>query len=177
VSDHTTRTIRIDTDYDKVLRFEAERRGLSVNSIIEELIDRYVYNDRFFLNESLISLAPSTLTSLLEGLSHEEINDSGRIAGRLRARDNLLIRGMTLNYNSLKWFILNVLDNYSGWFSCSYHEMDDDYMVHLRHNIGTRWSYFVQSYLESMVENLLEISLDAEILDSTVTLRIPKKML
>ena len=33
--------------------------------------------------------------------------------------------------------------------------------------------FFVDAYLEAMVENLLGIEVDAEILDGTVTLRIP----
>jgi hypothetical protein len=75
---------------------------LSVNSIVEELIERYVFNDRFFIIDNLISLAPSTLSSLLEGLTKEQVFKYGRMAGRLRARDNLLIRGMELNYSSIK---------------------------------------------------------------------------
>ena len=176
MSDHTTRTIRIDTEYDVVLRSEAEARGLSVNSIVAELIERYVFNDRFFINDNLISLAPSTLSSLLEGLTKEQVFKYGRMVGRLRARDNLLIRGMELDYSSIKWFILNVLDNYSGWFNCSYHDMEKVYMFHLRHNLGKKWSFFIDAYLESMVENILNLETNAEILDSTVTLRIPKKI-
>ena len=46
-------------------------------------------------------------------------------------------------------------------------------MFHLRHGLDNRWSFFVDAYLEAMVENLLGIEVDAEILDGTVTLRIP----
>mgnify|MGYP006285213781 FL=1 len=49
-------------------------------------------------------------------------------------------------------------------------------MFHLRHNLGKKWSFFIDAYLESMVENILNLETNAEILDSTVTLRIPKKI-
>jgi hypothetical protein len=174
--EHTTRTIRIDSDLDDILRDEAENNGISVNSIIEELITRYVYNDRFFSSDQVISLAPSTLSSLLNGLSKESIQESGRQEGEISARTNLLIRGLALSYESLKWFIITVLDNYRGWFNCSYHEMDDFYMFHLRHNHGEKWSSFIASYLEATVKDILDIDVDAEILGDTVTLRIPMKM-
>jgi hypothetical protein len=175
--EHTTRTIRIDSDLDDILRDEAENNGLSVNSIIEELITRYVYNDRFFSSDQVINLAPSTLSSLLNGLSKEYILESGRQEGKISARTNLLIRGLPLSYESLKWFIMTVLERYRCWFKCSYHEMDDFYMFHLRHNHGEKWSCFIAAYLEATVKDILDIDVDAEMLGDTVTLRIPMKLL
>ena len=174
--EHTTRTIRIDSKLDDILRDEAENNDLSVNSIIEELIKRYVYNDRFFASDQVISLASPTLALFLNGLNREYILESGRQEGEIRARTNLLIRGLPLSYESLKWFIMDVLDKYRGWFNCSYHEMDDFYMFHLRHNHGEKWSCFIAGYLEATVKDILDIGVDAEILDGTVTLRIPMKM-
>jgi hypothetical protein len=174
--EHTTKTIRIEAWLDDVLRDEAENNAYSVNSIVENLIKSYVLNDRFFTHDQLINISPTTLSSLIDRLEEEDVFAAGRDAGRINAINNLLIRGMPLDYDSLKWFIMEVLDGYSGWFRCSYHEMGDDYMFHLRHGLGRKWSCFIDAYLESVFKNLLDIDVRAEIIDGTVTLRIPVRL-
>jgi hypothetical protein len=175
VDEHVTRTIRIDSKLDKALRDEADERGQSVNNIVESLIHRYINNDRFFTEDQIVGLAPTTLSHLFEGLSNEATLKAGSNTGRLRARNNLLIRGLPLEYDSLKWFITDVLGGYRGWFRCSFHEMDEAQMFHLRHSLGESWSLFIKSYLESMFRDILEIELEAEAVNSTVALMIPNK--
>jgi hypothetical protein len=171
--EHTTRTVRIEEWLDDVLRDEAEKNGKSVNSIVEDLIRRYAENDRFFTRDQLINLSPTTLSSLVNRLEEEEVFTAGREAGRTNALNNLLIRGMPLDYESVKWFIMDVLDGYSGWFRCSYHEMGDHYLFHLRHGLSRKWSCFIDAYLESMLKSTLDVDVAAEILNGTVTIRIP----
>jgi hypothetical protein len=54
--------------------------------------------------------------------------------------------------------------------------MKNFYMFHLRHGLHSNWSLFIHSYLEAMVKDIMGIEVDAEVLDGTVTLRIPVKM-
>ncbi|MBD3206311.1 hypothetical protein GF319_08205 [Candidatus Bathyarchaeota archaeon] len=175
-ANHVTRSIRISEDLDDVLRSEAEAGGVSVNNIITELVEAYSYNGRFFGNTDLLTVPPSLISSLLEGLSEEQVLSAGENAGRLNVRSNLLSRGMTLDYESLKWFITDILSKYNGWFHCNFHEMKNFYMFHLRHGLHRNWSLFIHAYLEAMVKDIMGIEVDAEVLDGTVTLRIPVKM-
>jgi hypothetical protein len=173
--EHVTRTIRLEASLDEVLRLEADERNTSINAIVNDLIYQYAFNDRFFSQDQIISLAPSTLESLLKGMSKDRVFETGLLAGKLRARDNLLMRGMPINYESLKWFITEVLQDFSGWFRCSYHELNEEYMFHLRHNLGDEWSYFVQAYMKAMVKDILDLDLEPKVLNGTITLRIPIK--
>ena len=110
--EHTTRTVRIEEWLDDVLRDEAEKNGKSVNSIVEDLIRRYAENDRFFTRDQLFNLSPTTLSSLVNRLEEQEVFAAGRESGRTNALNNLLIRGMRLDYESVKWFIMDVFDGY-----------------------------------------------------------------
>jgi hypothetical protein len=173
--EHVTRTIRLEASLDEVLRLEADEKNTSINSIVNDLIYQYVYNGRFFSQDHIISLEATTLESLLKGISKERVIEAGLLAGKLQARDNLLMRGMPINYESLKWFIIEVLEDYCGWFRCSYHELDEQYMFHLRHNLGNEWSCFLQAYLKDMVKDILDLDVEPEVLNGTITLRIPIK--
>jgi hypothetical protein len=168
-----TRTFRLPSEYDEVLKQEAENLGNSVNSLIDTIVAKYVYNDRFDNNSQLLSMAPNTISSLLMMLSNEEVTRAGRLAGGTHARDNLFMRGMSLDFPSMKWFIEEIMAKYAGWFVCNYHKMDDMHMFHLRHRLDKKWSLFIQSYLEEMVKNVLDLDVEAVVSDNTVTLRIP----
>jgi hypothetical protein len=122
-----------------------------------------------------MTISVTITSSLIEGLKVEQVLEAGKKAGRLDARNNLLSRGMSMDYDSLKWFILEVLSRHNSWFQCNFHEMENMYMFHLRHNLHSNWSFFVQAYLESMVQDIMDIEVEAEVLEGTVTLRIPIK--
>ncbi|TFH16613.1 hypothetical protein E4H04_06335 [Candidatus Bathyarchaeota archaeon] len=170
---YITRTFRLPEDFDEVLRVEAEKVGQSVNSVAESVIAKYVYNDRFYSDTQLLSMAPMTISSLLLMLSDDEVVRAGKLAGGTGARDNLLMRGMSLDFASVKWFIEEIMARYAGWFTCNYHLMDGMHMFHLRHVLDKSWSLFVQAYVVEMVSNVLKLDVDATVSDNTVTLRIP----
>jgi hypothetical protein len=173
--DYVTRTFRIPKEHDEILKLEAKNIGQSVNSVMGLIIEKYVHNDRFYQDNQLLSIAPTTISKLLLMLNNEEVIKSGTLAGGTAARDNLLMRGMNLDFTSVKWFIEEILGKYAGWFTCNYHKMDGIHMFHLRHFLDESWSLFVQAYLEEMVNNILELDVDASVSGNTVTLRIPMK--
>ncbi len=45
-----TRTVRINEAYDEVLRYEADRHGVSVNTLVDRVIRKYSVSYRFFEN-------------------------------------------------------------------------------------------------------------------------------
>ena len=83
------------------------------------------------------------------------------------------MRGMGLDFSSIKRFIEEIMSKYAGWFICNYHQIDGIHMFHLRHRLDKKWSLFVKSYLEAMVENVLNMDVGATVSDNTVTLRLP----
>jgi hypothetical protein len=154
---------------------EAKALDQSVNSLVNHLVSKYLYHGRFYSNSQLLSMDPNTVSSLLMMLSDEEAARAGTYAGSTRARDNLLMRGMSLDFPSVKWFIEEVMARYIGWFTCDYHKVNGVHMFHLRHVLDRKWSIFLQSYLEAMVRNILGLDVSADIGEDSVTLRIPVK--
>ena len=66
-----TRTIRIDEGYDEIIKYEAERRGVSVNTILDQLLRKYVQSYRYFENLTAITLSSPTLQTLLEVIEED----------------------------------------------------------------------------------------------------------
>jgi len=171
----TTRTIRINEEYDDVLKLEADRRGISVNALMDQILKRYVEAQRYFDNQTAIVLSDSTLLELVGFLNTEMLSIAGTNSGIDRPKDRLLMRGLPLDYESVLWFISQVLGEYNGWFRSDYHTGKDEHQIHLRHRLGMKWSTFLQSYLEGMFYELFDIKPRFHVLEHSVTVTLDRK--
>ncbi len=169
-----TRTFRIEKDYDSALREEAEELGTSVNSLANQILKKYTESERYLGKGQSITLSPRTLEALIINLEDDEIKAAGIKSGTFVPKDWLLMRGMTINSESVTWFITDVLGGYHDWFICDLHERDDHNLFHLRHVYNKKWSIFLESYIESLFIELLSLDdLECETTDTTVSFRVP----
>ena len=169
-----TRTFRIEKDYDSALREEAEERGTSVNSLANQILKKYTESERYLGRGQSITLSPRTLEALIINLEDDEIKTAGIKSGTFVPKDWLLMRGMTINRESVTWFITDVLGVYNDWFTCDLHERNDHTLYHLRHVYNKKWSIFLENYLEALFNELLGLDdLECETTDTTVSFRVP----
>ena len=164
-----TRTIRIDEGYDDVIKYEAERRGVSVNTILDQLLRRYVQSYRYFENLSAVTLSANSLQALLEVIEEEEISAIGNELGKERPYELILKRGIKPNYESAKWYILDVLGNQSGWLSASISERKGTEFIHLSHPFGYKWSLFLKGYFGTFFKDVIGLIPEVDVLSSSIT--------
>ena len=170
---YQTRTFRISEEYDNILQEEAEKRGISTNNLVERILKKFTQNDRYYNETQILSIAPTTMANILETMSNNEVAQAGRKAGSIKAKENLLIRGMSLNYSSVKWFIQEIMANSAGWFVCNYSRRDDMNTFYIRHSLGQKWSIFLIAYLDAMIETILNAKATITDLKGSIILKIP----
>lgn len=171
----TTRTIRIKKESDLVLEREAERHGLSVNALVSNLVDRYVDSLRFFQSGGMVSMSGDTLMALLDTMDEDELTSVSSSRGVARVRDSLLQRGMKVNYDSVLWYICQILGQYNGWFRCDYHRGDASDSLHLSHSYDYKWSVFILNYVNSVFMNVLDVKTNTVASNNAVNIEIMKK--
>jgi hypothetical protein len=164
----TTRTIRIDEGYDEVLKYEAERRGVSVNTILEQLLRKYVQSYRYFQNLSAVTLSAPSLQAFLEIIEEKEILAIGYELGKERPYELILKRGIRPDYESAKWYIVDVLGDHSGWFSTSINVRGGNELIHLSHPFGYKWGLFLQGYFEIFFNEIVGVNPIVEVLSSSI---------
>jgi len=164
-----TRTIRIDEGYDEIIKYEAERRGVSVNTIIDQLLRKYVQSYRYFENLSAVTLSAPSLLSLLEIIEEEEIIEIGKELGKERPYELILKRGIKPSYESAKWYILEVLGAQSGWMSASINVRGGNEYIHLSHPFGYKWSLFLRGYFGTFFKEVVGVSPETDVLSSSIT--------
>ncbi len=169
-----TRTVRINEAYDEVLRYEADRHGVSVNTLVDRVIRKYSVSYRFFENFGAGTISPQTFSELLSALDEGEIRAIARSAGAERPKELILKRGLPLTYENAVWYITELLGDNSGWFRTTYYEREERDIIHMSHNQVERWSVFLEEYIGAFFKEVIGVIPDAEVVGSSVTFTINK---
>ncbi|MCK4583375.1 hypothetical protein KAU18_08680 [Candidatus Bathyarchaeota archaeon] len=170
-----TRTFRVKKDWDEIIKEEAQWQGISVSALLNLIVRRYIVSQRFLDRSPTITVQNKEIDLLLKKLSENDIEEAGMDSGLLLPEEALLSRGFPLNFESLAWLIEEICGRYNGWFKVDHYVTDQRYLFHLRHNISKKWSIYVGSFISSMFKSLLDIDIDPEIREDSVTIYIPIK--
>jgi len=169
-----TRTVRINEAYDEVLRYEADRQGVSVNTLVDRILRKYTVSYRFFENLGAVTISPHTFSELLSTLEEGEIRAIASSTGVERPKELILKRGLPLTYENAVWYITELLGDNSGWFRTTYYERKERDIIHLSHNQVEGWSIFIEEYIGALFKEVMGVIPDAEVVGSSVTFTINK---
>jgi hypothetical protein len=165
------RSFRIDEEWLGVLNEEAEKQGISVNALLNRLLQQYAYI-RFMLRYGAITLARKSFASLLECCPEDKVREKGRKAGSQITRDMLLTMGATPDYNFMILLIKKILSEFAGWFECDHHVKRDKEILHFRHDLGIMWSIYLEAAASEMFQSVLSKKATTQFSDSSVTITI-----
>lgn len=169
-----TRTFRVDENWDRVLEEEADRRDISVSALLNQIVQRFVLAGRYYSDGLAVVLPSKTFASLIERVQEDDATELGHNTGLTIPEDRFLMRGITPDYESVIWFIEEILDKCNGLFSCVHHESRERAFIHLRHDLGENWSRFLGTYMHSTFKSLLGIDVRTELREDSVTVYIDK---
>jgi len=170
-----TRTFRIRADWENILQEEADRQGVSVNVLVNIILRKYALFDRWARNYNVISLTQRTFHELINEVSTERLGLIGEKSGSSDAENILNLMGLPQNYDS---FVQLVSEHFGGsdlamWFICYRHSHENSDVFHLQHNLGPRWSAYLQKYLLSFLRSF-KLDGEAKVYDYAVNLKVSK---
>ena len=169
-----TRTFRLNPDYDKVLNEEAEKHGLSVSALLNQIIRQYVLASRFTERVPAITLTYNTFAPILDRVPDEDLVEVAESTGSIIPEEAILQRGQKLNFDTVNWFIDVVYGKYGNWFDSNQSIVNGEERVHLTHQLNHKWSQYLGGYMRSMYESILDIEPKVETRANSVTLYIKK---
>ena len=173
----TVRTFRLKTNWDNILKEEAEKKSITVSALLNQIVRRYTVSQRFMNGEQTLSVEYKIFSPILDMLQKEDIDDFGRIVGTRSVREGITKRGLPLEFDSVEYLLLEVYDRYSGWFRCNTYIDGFNHVINLNHVYGYKWSLFLNSFMQSMLDELLEIKIKPEIYDDSIIIKIPKRLI
>jgi hypothetical protein len=171
-----TRTFRLNPEYDKILNEEAEKHGLSVSALLNQIIRQYVLVSRFTDRVPAITLTYHTFAPILERIPDKDLVEVAEKTGSIIPEEAILQRGQKLTFDTVNWFIDVVYGKYGNWFDSTQTIVNGQERIHLAHQLNHKWSQYLGSYMRSMFESTLDIEPNVETRANSVTiyLKSPK---
>jgi len=169
-----TRTFRLRKAWDDVLLEEAEKQGVSVNVLVNKILRRYALFTRWADKGGVMSLTQGMFKVILNELSDECLARAGTASGLSDVVDMLNMLGRPVNYDSFVYLLSECFggNDFCKWFTCFHHIQRDEDVFHLQHNLGHRWSVYLENYLISSLRPLIKGDAESTIYDFAVNLKV-----
>ncbi len=140
-----TITLRIDAPLEEVLSRDAKAKGLTINSLTNQIFKRYVEWDRFSEGLCMLPISRDILKGVFDKLSMEESRAAGENAGRFVPRE--LSSFLFGNFNSDS--IAHLLELWFSRFTSYEHKIESSvHLFVLHHDINLNFSLYWASFLQ-----------------------------
>jgi hypothetical protein len=165
-------SLRINDEWLKTLREESNRQGISVNALMNKILENYCHNWRWAERFGVIIMNSPTFAEIICCCPDESLQEIAKVSGSTRAKDALRTIGVPPTYDQLILFIRNNLGKFGNWFDYNQYSRGRKELIHLRHEMGRKWSIFVANQVSTMFESILDKTAKTEIFDNAATLEI-----
>jgi hypothetical protein len=172
-TDTRVRTFRLSVTLDDVLIEKAKRQSITASALLGQIVARYSAAERYFTRYEALTLEKNTFLSLISEIPDDKVAELGDLAGSRSLRNGLAIRGLNTNQENVEFIVEEVYGRYSGWFTANFFEKNGTTVYHLRHELGVKWSIFLERYMVNMFKTLMGIGVDSEKGYDYVTIFIP----
>ena len=169
------RSVRISRELDGILRKEAERRGVSVNSLVSEIFTKYSEWDRFADRFGMVTFPRQGYRKMWELFNKDQVIDFGKYAGSRTASEVVQFWFKKLNTQTL----LKLVALYAKYSKTYEYELGDtggrEYVITMHHEINERYSIFLANYFEEAVKAIVGVTpkIDIGINSVVITFKEP----
>ena len=162
-------SFRINKENLDKLKKEAENESISLNSLVNKIIDTYVNWYSSAKKLGLIPVTPNILAELFKNLSEDEIKKLAKKQVPTISENLLLFR----HEDTLEAFLDAAKDYFTVCgFPFSIQEKNGTRKISLRHNIGKKYSHYLQELIRERIEQLTKEKVSVSITTNTVTFSI-----
>jgi hypothetical protein len=166
------RSLRLDEDVDKSLHKYALQEGISLNSLVNRGLRRYVLWDINASRFGGVTLAGASLTRIMNYLSDDEVREYAQWVADNSVRDFVtFFFGEVSLHTLLKG--LQLLSDYGGHFEYEESITGQVKTVVLIHGRGMKWSIHYEQWVRLSVEKLLGLKVETERTENQVIFRFP----
>jgi HicB family len=169
-------TFRIDEDSVKKLRSEAENRGVSLNSLVNEFLKSFLEWHIFEPKVGMVPLAKPVVQELFTKMSKEQILDMAMRLGKSEVQNAaIFMKGGNIELDSfLSWFE-NRMKNSSIQMSHTFDEKSRTHTYTMKHDINENWSLYFKEILRYIFNEVLGKRIDISTSYSMLTFKFKQE--
>jgi hypothetical protein len=166
-------TFRLPSDNLEQLCKEAETRQISVNTLVNQVINEHLDWHLYAAQAKLYYVPKPFISRVLEKFSEQQLADLAEASAKKDFVDiGLLLRGeFTISS------FLSILENWSRISDIPYRteENETTRKIIIEHNMGSKYSYLFKEIYRRLLENSFETKTQFDITDNTIVLTLDKE--
>jgi hypothetical protein len=162
ITDKTvTRSFRISQSAFNSLKEDAERKKITVNTLVNQLFLAHRDFDRYYERMGLIKIAATTFNLLLDAASEDGLIEAGKRAGGDIPRTIIVAKYGVLSLQTVEEF-LRMMSEYANLFEYNQVDTESDRkrIITLMHRFSNNGSLFLANYVKTLFEG---VGVDAKI--------------
>jgi hypothetical protein len=164
-------TFRLEKATLERINFEAEQKGVSMNTIAHNIFSEYFDWNGYAPKAGMIPMHKAILSMIFDKLSEKEVIEVAEFFAKVKVKDMLLV--LKNNYN-LEAF----LEMFEAWLkssSLSYTKNVNHYaqIYTVTHEMGNKWSVYMWHMLKTVFQNMGISSVTFDKSDDIITLKVP----
>jgi hypothetical protein len=162
-------TFRIEESVMQQLKAESEKKEISLNTLVNQILKRFVDWDMYEPRVGMIPIAKPIVSALFEIAPHEKIAELAQKVGKNAVHDITLFMKSKVDLDSfLSWFEMRMK---SSSIELSHTVESDLHTYILKHDLGYNWSLYHKTLLELIFNDVLSKRVDVAITNTTLTFK------
>ncbi len=173
MSSHSRRTItmtfRIEESTMDLLRIESENREVSLNTLVNQILRRYVEWDMYEAKVGMLPIAKPVVSALFGEISKDQVVELAKKVGKNAVHDIALFMKSRMDLPSfLSWFEMRMKSSSIEFSRNRLANGTNTYVM--RHDLGYNWSLYHKTLLELIFNEVLQKRIDVKITPTTIML-------
>jgi hypothetical protein len=152
----TSLTFRLDEDNVKKLRSEADSQGISLNSLINQILKSFLEWHIYEPKVGMVPLSKPVVQELFTKMSKEQMSEIAMRVGKSEVQNAaIFMKGGKIDLDSfLSWFE-NRMRNSSIQMSHTFDEKNRTHTYIMKHDICENWSLYFKEILQYIFNEVL----------------------
>jgi len=168
----STFTLRIDEGIAKSLQNDSQLQDISLNTLINKILKRYVEWDSYEPKVGMIPMAKPVITTLFNMMTEEEILDLVSNFGKSVVQDIAYFMKMKSDPDSfLTWFEIRMRRSFVEF---NHLQENDRHIYILKHDLGYKWSLYHKKILERIFNEIFNNPVSIVISDFMLTIQFER---
>jgi hypothetical protein len=177
--DTVTVTFRVDKESMHLLQEEAKRQQISLNNLVNHIINRYIEWEEYAAKAGYMQLTKPVVAELFNRLSDEDIIEIARKTGKDANFDIMLfMKGKTDLESFISWLEARMKNSgieISRKVNSESEFQPRSQTIVIKHDLGQKWSLYLKTLIESLLkESLAKTTTLTTLTSNTVLVKIPE---
>ena len=165
----STITFRINENYEKGLRKEAEEKRISLNTLANQILGDHVEFDQYMKKFGMVEMSKVAFKELLNTFDEKNIINFAKSVGSKEPKDFILFKWKELTPDSVSNFVKMYFEH-CGYGMCDMQRDESNNSISVHHDFGNNGSIFLKAFLEAIIQSSLNTECNIQTTENSVFL-------